>query len=131
MSREFIPPLLAAAGIFLGACASQPADPSTTTANVAATAAPEESAAGIQSDSALDKKFQEAARGYKVVVRDGRTLYCKREKVLGSTIPSMQCLSESQLRLQVENMEDLRERMRSSSKCTLGRSGAGGGCGGS
>jgi hypothetical protein len=37
----------------------------------------------------------------------------------------LQCLTESQLRNQVENMEDMRDRMRSGGKCTLGR-----GCGG-
>ena len=62
---------------------------------------------------------------YNSVEKDGKTLYCKREKVLGSTIPTMQCLTESQLRLQVEQMEDLRERMRSNGRCTLGS-----GCGG-
>ena len=33
-------------------------------------------------------------KGYKVVQRDGQTLYCKREKVIGSTIPTMQCMTE-------------------------------------
>src|SRR6185369_15526741 len=68
----------------------------------------------------LEKKFQEAAKGYKVVQKDGKTLYCKKEKVIGSTIPTLQCMSEAQLRLQVEQMDDLRERMRSSGRCTLG-----------
>jgi len=114
MTRSFL--VLATAVVLLGACASQPAEPPPPPPS---------------SPQQLEKKFQEAAKGYKVVQRDGKTLYCRREKVLGSTIPTMQCLSEAQLRLEVENMEELRGRMRSSAKCTLGRDGASGGCGGS
>jgi hypothetical protein len=131
--NKFVPSL--ALGIcvaLLSACASQPAATEAPVAKapapVAAAAATPAPAAQTESDTAaaLEKKFQDAARGYKVVERDGKTLYCKREKVIGSTIPTMQCLTESQLRNQVENMDEMRERMRSSSKCTLGR-----GCSGS
>lgn len=123
-SRAWFSSTLAAA--LLTACASQPDAPPAADAALPAVQAEAEAA------QQLEKKFQEAARGYKVVERDGRTLYCKREKVLGSTIPTTQCMSEAQLRLQVENMEELRGRMRNSAKCTLGRSGGGGGaCGGS
>src|SRR5690349_14739102 len=112
MARSFL--LLTTSFVLLGGCASQ------------------QPASAPPSSQHLEKKFQEAAKGYNVVQKDGKTLYCKREKVLGSTIPTMQCLSEAQLRLQVENMEELRGRMRSSAKCTLGRDGgSGGGCGGS
>jgi hypothetical protein len=91
-------------------------------APAAASAATQNPAAKTEKDTAdaLEKKFQEAARSYKVVERDGKTLYCKREKVMGSTIPTLQCLTEAQLRNQVESMEDARQRMRNSSKCTLG-----------
>ncbi len=118
-----------AAALFT-ACASQPdAPPAAEAAQSAPLPAVQTEAEAAQQ---LEKKFQEAARGYKIVERDGRTLYCKREKVLGSTIPTLQCMTEPQLRLQVENMEELRGRMRNSAKCTMGRSGGGGGaCGGS
>lgn len=119
-------PCLLTVAVLLAGCASSPeALPPT----VAETPAPEAQAA---QDAALEKKFQEAARGYRLVEKDGKTLYCKREKVIGSTIPTLQCLSEAQLRLQVENMEEMRDRLRNGSRCTLGRSGGGGGaCGGS
>ncbi|HEU4779055.1 MAG TPA: hypothetical protein VFS58_04155 [Steroidobacteraceae bacterium] len=130
-SNKFIPSL--ALGIcvaLLAACASQPDanDVPGATAPVAAASAKPEPAAQTEGDTAaaLEKKFQDAARGYKVVERDGKTLYCKREKVIGSTIPTMQCMTESQLRNQVETMEDMRDRMRSNAKCTLSR-----GCSGS
>ena len=107
--------MLLATSVVLGACASQP------------THTPAQS-----SPQQLEKKFQDAAKGYKVVQKEGKTMYCRKEKVIGSTIPTMECMSEAQLRLQVENMEELRARMRSGAKCTLGRDGGGGGgCGGS
>ncbi|HKU88525.1 MAG TPA: hypothetical protein VJP84_01940 [Steroidobacteraceae bacterium] len=116
---------MAATTTLLLACASQPEN---------APASPPQAQAMSEAEQAdlRERKFQEAAKGYKIVQKEGRTFYCKREKVLGSTIPTLQCMSEAQLRLQVENMDELRERMRSSAKCTLGRDGGGGGgCGGS
>ena len=126
-SRKFLIASLATAGIsFMVGCASQPAAEKAPAAPVAASAAPAPvsptAEARPEADAAaqLEKKFQEAAKGYKVVQKDGKTMYCKKEKVIGSTIPTLQCMTEAQLRLQVEQMEDLRERMRSGSRCTLG-----------
>src|SRR4051794_22432733 len=103
----------------VSACASTPASPdapgATSPPVKAAVVAPAQTE--TETASALEKKFQDAARNYKVVERDGKTLYCKREKVIGSTIPTLQCLTESQLRNQVETMDEQRERMRNSSKC--------------
>jgi Skp family chaperone for outer membrane proteins len=136
--NKVIPSLLVSACVtLLAACASSsPAaqtvgsTPVSAVPAVPAAAPVPAEAAAAQSESqtatALEKKFQEAAKSYKVVQRDGKTLYCKREKVIGSTIPTLQCMTESQLRIQVETMDDLRERMRSSAKCTTSR-----GCSGS
>jgi hypothetical protein len=119
---------LSACVALLAACATSdleskapPATPVTAVTAVPATAATTP-AAQTEGDTAvaLEKKFQDAARGYKVVQRDGKTLYCKRERVIGTTIPTMQCLTESQLRNQVETMDEMRGRMRSNGKCTLG-----------
>lgn len=102
---------LAASSTLLAACASGPATP----AAPAKTAAPAPAAAATaEADTAagLEKKFQEAARGYKVVQKDGKTMYCKREKLISSTIPTLQCITEAQLRSQVENTDELRQRMR-------------------
>jgi len=112
----------------LAACASQPA---TEAAAAPVAPAPASAAPAAQTEAdtaaALEKKFQDAAKGYKVVQRDGQTLYCKKEKVIGSTLPTLQCMTEAQLRNQVETMDDYRDRMRNSSKCTLGPGcGAGG-----
>ena len=126
-SRKLLIASLAAAGIsFMVACASEPAAPKSPAASApvapAAAAVSPAAEARPEADAAvqLEKKFQEAAKGYKVVQKDGKTMYCKKEKVIGSTIPTLQCVTEAQLRLQVEQMDDLRERMRSGSRCTLG-----------
>jgi hypothetical protein len=61
------------------------------------------------------------------VEKDGKTMYCKKEKPINSTIPRMQCVTESQLRLEVEQMEETRDRMRNSGRCTRGPGCSGGG----
>lgn len=116
----------------LGACASTPAPAPAASPAPAATAAPAASAASSskpEADSAslMEKKFQEAARSYRQVQKDGQTMYCKKEKPMGSTIPKLQCITESQLRVEVEQMEETRQRMRNNSRCTTGAGcGAGG-----
>jgi len=138
--KTFMRTVLLAAGVsLLAACASQPADvpassapvsapdsapaaPATSAAPVAAAAAAASPEAKPEADAAslAEKKFQEAARSYRMVQKDGKTMYCKKEKPINSTIPRMQCISESELRLQVEQMDELRDRMRNSSRCVRG-----------
>jgi hypothetical protein len=125
-NNSFCSLILAAAVTSVLGCAAQPAPtdvPKAPPANSAAmppVSPTDEARTEADAASALEKKFQEAAKGYKVVERDGKTMYCKREKVIGSTIPTMQCITESQLRNQVETMEELRGRMRNTGRCTLG-----------
>jgi alpha/beta superfamily hydrolase len=114
--------------LMLTACATQPAEsPAQSSSNPAPPAAatssppaPNSAAAENDTAAAMEKRFQDAARGYKVVQKDGKTLYCKREKQIGTTIPTMNCMTESQLRHQVETMEEYRNRARNSSRCTHG-----------
>ena len=105
---------LAAGTVLLGACASDPAPKATPAPAATAPAAAAATAATAEEVTAagLEKRFQEVARSYKVVQKDGKTMYCKREKLISSTIPTLQCMTEAQLRAQVENMEELRQRMR-------------------
>jgi hypothetical protein len=105
--------------------AATPAATSATTketpANKPASQSPSpEAQAEAQAASHLEKKFQEAARSYRQVQKNGQTMYCKKEKPINSTIPRMQCMSESELRLQVEQMDQLRDRMRNQGRCTAG-----------
>jgi hypothetical protein len=128
--RMFVSLLLGASAAVLAACATQsaapqvPAAPQAPAAPVAAAppaaamaptpATPPADSAAAESDTAtsMEKKFREAAKSYKVVQRDGKTMYCKRERVIGTTIPTMQCMTEAQLRNQVESTEELKRRMR-------------------
>ena len=105
------------AAALVAGCASSPppAAPSPAPqANAAAAPAPASAASASEADTAnaMEKKFQDAARSYKTVQRDGKTMYCKREKVIGSTIPTMQCYTESQLRNHLEATEEIKKRMR-------------------
>jgi hypothetical protein len=113
----------------LTACASQPQPATAPAAKPATPAASKPSSAATEADTAtaMEKRFQDAARSYKVVQKDGKTLYCKREKQIGTTIPTMNCMTESQLRNQVETMEEYRQRARNAARCTHGAGcGAGG-----
>jgi hypothetical protein len=111
---------LSVCAALLAACASQPAAAPAPTPAAQATPAPNSAVTEKDTASAMEKRFQDAARSYKVVQKDGKTLYCKREKQIGTTIPTMNCMTESQLRNQVETMEEYRNRARNSSRCTHG-----------
>jgi len=52
--------------------------------------------------SLLEKKFQREANNYQQFQHEGQTVYCQRA---GTKSMPMHCVSESQLRLQVENMQ--------------------------
>lgn len=112
---------LALGAALLAACASQPAaEPAHPPAAAASNSAPSSAVAEKDAAGAMEKRFRDAARGYKTVQKDGKTLYCKREKRIGTTIPTMNCLTEAELRTQVEMMEEYRNRARNSSRCTHG-----------
>lgn len=105
------------AAALITACASSPsaapsAAPAAAPAKASASATTETKATETDTATVMEKKFQEAARSYKTVQRDGKTMYCKKEKVIGSTIPTMQCYTETQLRNQIEATEELKKRMR-------------------
>ena len=119
------------AAALLGACASTPAS-SPASAPAAAPAAPaaaSTAATATEADTAslMEKKFQEAARSYKVVQKDGKPMYCKRERVIGTTIPTMQCFTEAQLRTRVENTEEIKKNMRRGGGSCVQTGGCGGG----
>jgi len=120
--------MLLAISAALAACASAPAESPAPAAApapaakpvAAAVAATPEATTEAGAATALDKKFQEAARSYRQVEKDGKTLYCKKEKPVNSTIPKTTCMTESELRVEVERMDDMRQRMRNQGRCTTG-----------
>jgi outer membrane biogenesis lipoprotein LolB len=56
----------------------------------------------------VEKKFQQTVRHYQKYQHEGQVVYCRKEKVVTSAIPAMQCVTESALRLRVE--ESIRSR---------------------
>lgn len=107
--------LLACVAVFAG-CASAPKQAGTAAETekkpVWSVATEEETAA------AIDKKFEEAAKSYVKLKKDGVLLFCKKQKEMGSNIPQLTCITESQLRNQVETMDDYRQRRRDAGRCT-------------
>jgi|SRR5688572_3113590 len=78
-NRVFRTVLLTATVVLVGACASQP------------------------EESLLETQFQRTAKQYQKYQHEGQVVYCKR----GATrsMPPTECIYESALRLQVENMQ--------------------------
>jgi len=98
--------------ILLAGCAAAPpaADPKT----IESDAAPE--AAHASSQTAADRQFAEATRGYNQVERNGEMFYCRMERASGSNLRTQNCFTEAELRTRVENAENYR-RCRKASGC--------------
>lgn len=104
--------LLAASGLMLMACATPKKDEPQPKWDVAT----EEEVA-----KALDLAVARAAKNFVQLKKDGVLMFCKRYRRIGSNLPTITCLTEAQLRVEVENMQKYRDDMRSKSgRCTLG-----------
>jgi hypothetical protein len=131
--------------LLLGACASTTAPPLTppVAASASSAPAPEENrpppppgqtrykwTRATEADVAaqLDKKFQEAAKSYVQLKRDDQLMFCKRYREMGSMIRTLHCITEAELRKQVEDSDQAREQMRHKmGKCDISSGcGAGG-----
>ena len=99
------------AAIFLIACAGTP-PPATNPQTIESVAAHDPAEAGPQ--TAADRRFAEETRGYKLVERNGQKYYCRSERASGSNIKAMNCFSETELRVRVENAEAYRRRSKTS-----------------
>lgn len=114
----------AAALVMLAGCASKPAQTTAAPADSPESAEPatQHWSMATEADVAaqLDRKFDEAAKGYVKLLKDGKLMFCKRYRVIGSNIPTIQCITEAQLRNQVESNDQYRQRLRDTvGKCTL------------
>jgi hypothetical protein len=111
--------LLALSGVaLLAACASSPeegAPPAEEKHKPVWSAATEAETAAV-----LDAKFQEAAKSYVKLKKDGVLMFCKKQREIGSNIPTIHCLTEEQLRLRVERMEEYRNNQKWIGKCPRG-----------
>lgn len=71
--------------------------------------------------AALDRAVLDATKGWVKLKKDGVLMFCKRKKEIGSNIPLITCLTEAEVRLQVQNMQKYRDDLRQrSGRCTLG-----------
>jgi len=78
--------------------------------------------------AALEKKYLDAARDFVKLKKDGELRFCKRYREIGSSIARINCITEAELRTQVDNMTQYRDDMRNKSgKCTWGVGCSGGG----
>jgi len=118
----------------LCACASQPgAHPAAPPAAVAEKAPPAgqtrhrwTKATEAEVAKTLDQKFEEAAKAFVKLKRDDQVMFCKRYRDIGSMIATLHCITEAELRKQVEDSDQLRDQMRR----RMGRCDLTGGCGG-
>jgi hypothetical protein len=68
----------------------------------------------------LDKKFAEAAKQFVQLKRNDQLMFCKRYRDMGSNIPTLHCITEAELRKQVEDSDQVREQMRNRmGKCDI------------
>jgi hypothetical protein len=78
--------------------------------------------------AALEKRYLDAANDFVKLKRDGELRFCKRYREIGSSIARINCITEAELRTQVDNMTQYRDDMRNKSgKCTWGVGCSGGG----
>jgi len=69
--------------------------------------------------AALEKKYLDAAKDFVKLKKDGELRFCKRYREIGSSIARINCITESELRTQVDNMTQYRDEMRNKmGKCT-------------
>jgi hypothetical protein len=107
MNKKVFLPVVAS--ILLGACASTPQ------------AGRWEAATEAEVAAALDGPVLEAAKELVKLKKDGKLMFCKRFKEVGSNIPTITCITEAQLRERVQNMGNYRDEMRNrSGRCTTG-----------
>jgi Skp family chaperone for outer membrane proteins len=113
-------------GLGLASCASTPpAAAPAAAATDAASAAPSDTkpAAGqrrykwskaseAEVTAVLDKKFEEAAKSYVKLKRDDQVMFCKRYREMGSAIRTLHCITEGELRKQVEDSDQVRDQLR-------------------
>jgi len=70
----------------------------------------------------LDYKYLQASEDFVKLKKDDALMFCKRYRVIGSNIATIQCITEGELRTQVDNMTKYRDDMRNKvGKCVMGK----------
>jgi Skp family chaperone for outer membrane proteins len=113
-----------AVAALLSACASSP--PATPAASAPAAAPIGQTkhkwsmATETEVAAELDRKFEQAAKSFVKLKKDDQIMYCKRYKEMGSMIRTLHCITEAELRKQVEDSDAARDRMRQTmGKCNI------------
>ena len=134
--RDFLITGITAAIFGLGACATGGA-PDTAAAAYAAATSKDSSALQSASQTTngrkpvwtvpteeevaakLEKKYLDATKDFVKLKKDGELRFCKRYREIGSSIARINCITESEVRVQVDNMSQYRDDMRNKmGKCT-------------
>jgi hypothetical protein len=69
--------------------------------------------------AALEKKYLDATKDFVKLKKDGELRFCKRYREIGSSIARINCITEAEVRTQVDNMSQYRDDMRNKTgKCT-------------
>jgi hypothetical protein len=69
--------------------------------------------------AALEKKYLDATKDFVKLKKDGELRFCKRYREIGSSIARINCITEAEVRTQVDNMTQYRDDMRNKmGKCT-------------
>jgi len=71
----------------------------------------------------IDANLVAAGKDFLKLRKDGEIVFCKRVREIGSNIPTLKCITQAQLRVQVEDMNQYRDRMRNIGKCPHGPQG--------
>jgi len=70
----------------------------------------------------LDYQYLQASADFVKLKKDDALMFCKRYRVIGSNIATIQCITEGELRTQVDNMTKYRDDMRNKvGKCVMGK----------
>jgi hypothetical protein len=101
--------LLSLATMLLVACAAKPTALDPQVIEPDPTTEADENA-----QTAADRRFAEETRGYRRVERNGQKYYCRAERASGSNLKTMNCFTENELRVRLENAEAYRRRSKAS-----------------
>jgi len=111
--------LLLLASLSLIACSSQPQTPGSPPTGTATAQAqpPAATKTGMKSVS-MTPNGVKIPIGYKLVVKNGQELYCRKETILGSRFPQTICLDENGLKELEARGQSVRDDLtRSEGKC--------------
>lgn len=106
--------IIGATVLFAAGCAQQPVTttrPEAVAPSATTSAAP---AAAEATSDGLTPELLDMARdnGYRSYVRNGQTVFCRKEIPIGSSLPTTHCVDVTRLRFEVQEEEQQRRQLR-------------------